>query len=51
VSKLYQQAQGRTTLTVDAPVLANLGKQFEMSGHRADQLLVEHRLERCVSLR
>ena len=40
VSKLYEQAQGRATLSVDVPVLASLSTQFEMSGHRADQLLL-----------
>jgi hypothetical protein len=40
VSKLYEHAQGRTTLPVDVPVLANLSTQFDMSGHRADQLLL-----------
>ena len=40
VSKLYEQAQGRMTLPVDAPVLTGLSQQFEASGHRADQLLL-----------
>jgi hypothetical protein len=40
VSKLYEQAQGRTTMPVDAPVLASLSTQFDTSGHRADQLLL-----------
>ncbi|HXI60577.1 MAG TPA: DUF1588 domain-containing protein, partial [Polyangia bacterium] len=41
VSKLYEQAQGRTPLAVDNPVLADLGKKFVTSGHRADQLLLD----------
>ena len=40
VSKLYEQAQGRTPMAVDEPVLADLSKQFAASGHRADQLLL-----------
>ena len=40
VSKLYEQAQGRTPLPVDAPVLSTLSTQFDTSGHRADQLLL-----------
>ncbi|HEV3192028.1 MAG TPA: DUF1588 domain-containing protein [Polyangiaceae bacterium] len=40
VTKLYEQAQGRTPLDVDQPVLASLGKQFDQ-GHRADQLLLD----------
>jgi hypothetical protein len=41
VGKLYEQAQGREPLPVDGPVVAALSKQFEMSGHRADQLLLD----------
>jgi hypothetical protein len=41
VGKLYEQAQGRQPLPVDAPVVASLSKQFETSGHRADQLLLD----------
>lgn len=41
VSKLYQQAQGRAPIAVDGPVLANLSKQFDQNGHRADQLLLD----------
>jgi hypothetical protein len=41
VSKLYEQAQGREPLPVDGPVVASLSKQFETSGHRADQLLLD----------
>ncbi|HXI55400.1 MAG TPA: DUF1588 domain-containing protein [Polyangia bacterium] len=41
VSKLYEQAQGRTPLGVDGPVLNNLSKQFSDSGHRADKLLLD----------
>jgi hypothetical protein len=41
VSKLYEQAQGRTPLAVDSPVLASLTTQFNTSGHRADQLLLD----------
>jgi hypothetical protein len=41
VGKLYEQAQGREPLPVDAPVVASLSKQFETSGHRADQLLLD----------
>jgi hypothetical protein len=41
VGKLYEQAQGRQPLPVDAPVVATLSKQFETSGHRADQLLLD----------
>jgi hypothetical protein len=41
VSKLYEQAQGRQPLPVDAPVVASLSQQFEASGHRADQLLLD----------
>jgi hypothetical protein len=41
VSKLYEQAQGRQPLPVDAPVVASLSTQFETSGHRADQLLLD----------
>jgi hypothetical protein len=40
VTKLYEQAQGRTPLDVDDPVLASLSKQFDQ-GHRADQLLLD----------
>jgi Protein of unknown function (DUF1588)/Protein of unknown function (DUF1592)/Protein of unknown function (DUF1595)/Protein of unknown function (DUF1585)/Protein of unknown function (DUF1587) len=40
VAKLYEQAQGRQMLAVDDPVVASLSKQFETSGHRADQLLL-----------
>jgi len=40
VAKLYEQAQGREMLSVDDPVVASLSKQFETSGHRADQLLL-----------
>ncbi len=41
VGKLYEQAQGREPLPVDGPVVASLSKQFETSGHRADQLLLD----------
>jgi hypothetical protein len=41
VGKLYEQAQGRQPLPVDGPVVASLSKQFETSGHRADQLLLD----------
>jgi hypothetical protein len=41
VAKLYEQAQGRQPLPVDQPVVAGLGQQFEASGHRADQLLLQ----------
>jgi len=40
VTKLYEQAQARIPLDVDAPVLAGLSKQFDQNGHRADQLLL-----------
>jgi hypothetical protein len=40
VSKLYEQAQGRTLLPIDGPVVDELSKQFDMSGHRIDQLLL-----------
>jgi len=40
VTKLYEQAQGRTPLDVDEPVVASLSKQFDQ-GHRADQLLLD----------
>jgi len=41
VSKLYEQAQGRERLAVDDPVVDTLRQKFEMSGHRADQLLLD----------
>jgi hypothetical protein len=41
VSKVYEQAQGRTPLAVDTPVLDHLSNQFAASGHRADQLLLD----------
>jgi len=41
VTKLYEHAQGRVPLGVDAPVLASLSKQFGDKGHRANQLLVD----------
>jgi hypothetical protein len=41
VSKLYEHAQGRAALPVDATALASLTKQFESSGHRADTLLLD----------
>ncbi|MDB4981939.1 MAG: Cellulose-binding domain protein, partial [Myxococcales bacterium] len=41
VSKLYEQAQGRELLAVDHPIVDGLSKQFEASGHRADQLLLD----------
>jgi Protein of unknown function (DUF1585) len=41
VSKLYEQAQARTPLAVDSPVIAGLTTQFNTSGHRADQLLLD----------
>jgi hypothetical protein len=40
VTKLYEQAQARLPLDVDASVLASLSKQFDQNGHRADQLLL-----------
>ena len=40
VSKLYEQSQGRIPLAVDSPVLTSLTTQFNTSGHRADQLLL-----------
>jgi hypothetical protein len=41
VTKLYENAQGRSPLDVDAAVIAGLSKQFEDNGHRANQLLVD----------
>ena len=41
VTKLYEHAQARAPLAVDATVIANLSKQFEGQGHRADELLVD----------
>jgi len=41
VSKLYEQAQGRTTLPVDTSVLDGLTTKFNTNGHRADQLLLD----------
>jgi hypothetical protein len=41
VTKLYEHAQGRAPVDVDASVIASLSKQFEDSGHRANQLLVD----------
>jgi len=41
VTKLYQHAQGRKPLDVDAAVIAGLSQQFEANGHRANQLLVD----------
>ncbi|HVY29528.1 MAG TPA: DUF1588 domain-containing protein [Polyangiaceae bacterium] len=41
VTKLYEHAQGRAPLAVDAAVIDSLAKQFDANGHRADQLLVE----------
>jgi hypothetical protein len=41
VSKVYEQAQGRSSLPIEEAVLTNLGKQFAASGHRADQLLLD----------
>ena len=41
VSKLYEHAQGRTTMPVDASVLTSLAQQFETEGHRADKLLLD----------
>jgi hypothetical protein len=41
VTKLYEHAQGRQPLEVDAAVIASLAKQFDASGHRANQLLVD----------
>jgi hypothetical protein len=40
VTKLYAHAQARAPLDVDAAVIANLSKQFDDNGHRANQLLV-----------
>jgi len=40
VTKLYEQAQGRTPLDIYDPVVASLSKQFDQ-GHRADQLLLD----------
>ena len=41
VTKLYEHAQGRAPLGVDASVIASLSKQFDDKGHRANQLLVD----------
>ena len=41
VTKLYEHAQGRAPLGVDAAVIADLSKQFDENGHRANQLLVD----------
>jgi hypothetical protein len=41
VGKLYQQAQGRTSLPLDETVVAGLTKKFDSSGRRADQLLLD----------
>jgi hypothetical protein len=41
VTKLYEHAQGRAPLEVDAAVIASLAKQFDENGHRANQLLVD----------
>ena len=41
VTKLYEHAQGRAPLKVDAAVIAGLSKQFGDKGHRANQLLVD----------
>jgi hypothetical protein len=41
VTKLYEHAQGRASLDVDAAVIASLTKQFDANGHHANQLLVD----------
>lgn len=41
VTKLYQHAQARTPIEVDAAVIASLNKRFDDEGHRANQLLVD----------
>jgi len=41
VTKVYENAQGRAPIDVDAAVIASLSKQFDAKGHRADQLLVD----------
>ncbi len=41
VTKLYEHAQARAPLDVDATVIASLSKQFDSKGHRANQLLVD----------
>lgn len=40
VSKLYAHAQGRSSIALDEAALAELSRQFDAAGHRADQLLV-----------
>jgi hypothetical protein len=41
VTKLYEHAQGRAPVDVDAAVIASLSKQFDDKGHHANQLLVD----------
>jgi Protein of unknown function (DUF1588)/Protein of unknown function (DUF1592)/Protein of unknown function (DUF1595)/Protein of unknown function (DUF1585)/Protein of unknown function (DUF1587) len=41
VTKLYEHAQGRAPLNVDATVVASLSKKFDGNGRHANQLLVD----------
>jgi hypothetical protein len=41
VTKLYEHAQGRAPLAVDASVITALSTRFTTEGHRANQLLVD----------
>jgi hypothetical protein len=41
VTKVYEHAQGRAPVDVDAAVIANLSKQFDANGHHANQLLID----------